>query len=302
MKRIIVVSIFFVLSLLIIADFVFFEIEKSKFTGKYETYKFFNPNMIYHFVKEIPHSTAKTDRNRSFIKNSEKSILLLGCSYTFGSNLEPNQSFSYYLSNLTGRTVYNLGVEGGGIQHMLYLTEDKDFTHKYKDVDLIIYTFIFDHIKRNNRFFNSSVFSPVCNFRMVKQGDEYVKANEWYAFLSKIFLFRYFLDGIAAIKNLDNYYQENCDSFVDMLNHTKRNLKTMYPDAKFVFLFFQAEKTESLTKNLDKDIYIFSTKEFDKIDLNRPEYRHGEDWHPTEKVWQDFVPLFVEKLKVTNCL
>lgn len=296
MKKIVLISGFLVIILLVIADFVFFGIEKSRFVKKYETYKFFNPNQISHFVKDVPHSVVKTDKNRSFIKNSEKSILLLGCSYTFGSNLEANQSFSYYLSNLTGRTVYNLAVEGGGIQQALYLTDDKDFSNKYKNVDLIIYTFISDHINRNNRFLNSSVFSPVCNFRMVKHGDKYVKANEWYAFPSKFFLFRYFLDGVVAIKNSDKFYQENCDSFVDMVNHTKRNLKKNYPDAKFVFLFFQTDKSVDLTKNFDKDIYVLSTNDFDEIDLTRPEYRHGEDWHPTEKVWQDLVPVLKSRL------
>lgn len=297
MKKSVFVSVFLVIILLFVADFVFFGLEKAKFTKKYESYKFFNPSEISHFVKDVPHSVAKTDKNRSFIKNSDKSILLLGCSYAFGSNLDANQSFSYYLSNLTGRTVYNLAVEGGGIQQALYLTEDKDFANKYKNVDLIIYTFISDHIKRNNRYLNSSVFSPSCNFRMVKRSDEYVKANEWYAFPAKFFLFRYFLDGVAAIKNSDKYYQKNCDSFSDMLNHTKRNLKKMYPDSKFVFLFFQMDKSVDLTKNFDKDIYVLSTDDFEEIDLHRPEYRHGNDWHPTEKVWQDFVPILKNKLE-----
>ena len=54
--------------------------------------------------------------------------------------------------------------------------------------------------------------------------------------------------------------------------------------------------------NFNKDIYVLSTGDLDNLDLEDEKYRHGNDWHPTEKVWQDLVPLLVEKLKTQKCL
>lgn len=300
---VIFLNIFIIVILLVIADYGFFTYEKAKYVNFSETSEgFFDENQVVHFAKNVYHSAIVTEENRSFIKNSEKSILLLGCSYTYGTNLEPNQSFSYYLSNLTGRTVYNLGVEGGAVQQALYLTEDKDFSNKYKNVELVIYTFIDDHLNRNNEFIKCSIFAPLCNFRLVKRGDKYVKTSDWYAIPSKIFLFRYFLDGISYIKNSKIFYKKNCESFADMLNLTNRNLKKMYPNSKFVFLCYQCDTYPDLLKYLDKDIIVISTYDIKGIDLERPEYQHGDDPHPTEKVWQDLVPLLVKRLKTENCL
>lgn len=85
-----------------------------------------------------------------------------------------------------------------------------------------------------------------------------------------------------------------------MVNRTEKNLKKRYPDAKFVFLFYHCEKNPLLIDNFNKDIYVLSTGDLDNLDLEDEKYRHGNDWHPTEKVWQDLVPLLVEKLKTQN--
>lgn len=300
---IILLNIFIIVILLVIADYGFFTFEKTKyikFSSSSECV--FDKNQVVHFAKNVYHSANPIEENRSFITKSDKSVLLLGCSYTYGSNLEPNQSFSYYLSSITGQTVYNLGIPGGGVQDALYMTSQDDFAKKYPNVELAIYTFIDDHLNRNNEFIKCSIFAPYCNFRMVKQGDKYVKANEWYAFPSRIFLFRYLLEGVSFIKNSKIFYKKNCKSFADMLNLTNRNLKKMYPNSKFVFLCYQYDKSSDWFKYFDKDIIVISTYDIKEIDLERPEYQHGGDPHPTEKVWQDLVPLLVEKLKTQKCL
>lgn len=285
-----------VILLLVIADCSFFALEKAKFVKNFENFKFFDGTKIVHFAKEIPNSSVVTDVNRSFYKNNDKAIILLGCSYTFGGNLEPNQTFSYYLSEQTNRTVYNLGVNGGAIQQALYMANQPEFAEKYPNVDLIIYTYIPDHLKRNNKFLSNNVYSPACNFRLVKSGDDYVKADEWYANPSKIYLFRFLLGAVSDIKNSIIFNRKNCDNFADMVNMTHRRLKKLYPNSKFVFMFYQIQANPLLTKKFDKDIYYFSTYEFD-VDLDSAEFRHGKDWHPTERVWQETVPRLLKRLE-----
>ncbi len=300
----VLINIFVIALLLIIADYSFFAVEKAKYLRECETSAgFFKKNQIVHYAEEIKHSFITTgEEDRTFDKKSDKAIMLLGCSYTFGAELEPNQTFSYYLSEQTNRTVYNLGVNGGGIQQALYLTTQPDFVQNHPNVDLIIYTFIEDHLNRNNEFLKCSIFSPYCNFRLVKKGDKYVTPNEWYANPSKIYLFRFLLDGITAVKNSKFFYKKNCETFVDMVNKTEQNLKKMYPDAKFVFLFYHCKKPQILTDNFDKDICILSTIDDLNLNLDNVKYRHGDDWHPSELAWQTIVPRLVEKLHKINYL
>ena len=301
--KIILINIVAIIVILTIADFVFFEIEKRDYLKECETSNgFFSQANVTHFVKNIPTSYVIPDEKRSFDKKSAKSILLLGCSFTYGAGLEPEQTFSYYLSKQTGRTVYNLGISGGSIQQALYLTGKEDFGKKYPNVDLVIYTFISDHLNRNNEFLRCNVFKPYCNFRLVKKGDNYVKADEWYAFPSKIFLFRFFLEGLTSIKNSQIFYKKNCETFVDMVNRTEKNLKEKYPDAKFVFFFYHCEKNPLLIDNFNKDIYVLSTEDLENLDLEDKKYRHGNDWHPSEKAWPEIVPKLTKKLHEINCL
>lgn len=295
--KIILINIVALIFLLVVADYIFFNVEKASYLKLCNASDgFFDDKQIVHFAKEIPHSYIFIDEERSFDKKSDKSVLLLGCSYTYGANLNPNQTFSYYLSELTGRTVYNLGVCGGSIHQSLYLTGQDDFAKKYPNVDLVIYTFISDHLNRNNEFLKCYVFNPYCNFRFVKKGDEFVRPSEWYAFPSKIYLFRFFLEAFTAVKNSPIFYQKNCKNFVEMMNKTKDNIKKNYPNAKIVFFFYHCYEEPLLINNFDKDIYVLSTDDFNNLDLDNVKYRHGEDWHPSEKAWQEIVPILINKL------
>lgn len=59
---------------------------------------------------------------------NKKSIVLFGCSYTYGDGLSEEETFSLQLYKSTkGYDVYNYGISGGGVQHMLYLLKDLTF-------------------------------------------------------------------------------------------------------------------------------------------------------------------------------
>ncbi len=61
------------------------------------------------------------------VKNTKSPVILFGCSFTFGAGLNDNETFSYKLSKYTGRNVYNRGLSGYGVQHMLYMLNDSDY-------------------------------------------------------------------------------------------------------------------------------------------------------------------------------
>ena len=49
------------------------------------------------------------------IKHSDKpAVMFLGCSFTYGDDLDDKSAVAAQFSDLTGRTAYNLGLCGGG--------------------------------------------------------------------------------------------------------------------------------------------------------------------------------------------
>lgn len=300
--KIILINFVIILLLLILIDFIWFEVEKKRYLQQCAgSAGFFNSTQIVHYAKNVFESNIYIEPERQVIanSNSKNAILLTGCSFTYGSNLLPTQNFSYYLAKETGLTVYNWGIPGGSIQHALYLSQQKDFLKDYPNVNLIIYTYIGDHINRINEFLKCEIYCPYCNFRMEKKNGQYTKMSEWYRIPSRIFLFRMLLKSISQIKNAPLFYKDNSTKFANMVNQTKRNLTSYYPDAKFIFLFYFPEENKDLIwiNKLDKDILVMTTSDYVKVDLSDSKYRHNNDAHPTESVWKDTVPDFVHKLE-----
>lgn len=298
--KILIINLFIIFIFLAVIDAVLFRIEKEKYIEVCKNSAgFFDSSRICHYAAEVPKSSIYIAPERQIINktNNEDAILLLGCSYTYGANLSPNQNFSYYLAKETGLSVYNFGICGGSIQQMLYLSQQKDFLKNYPNVKLIVYTYIADHINRPNEFLKCEIYDPYCNFRIKEENGKYVKASEWYSLPSKFFIFRMFLKSITLFKNKEIFYEYNVSNFVKMVNQTKRNLTSFYPNAKFVFLFFYPGDKKEWTYKFDKDILIMTTDDYVNVDIQEPKYRHNQDYHPSELLWKDTVPDFVKKLR-----
>lgn len=298
-----IVNLIIIVFVLFVTDFILFHQEKEKYTEMVNRSQgIFKIENITHYAKNVPISTAYTQadsRRHVLNKNGNSSILLAGCSYTYGTGLTEKQNFSHYLSEYTDKNVYNIGIQGGSPYNFLYLVQQDNFASKYKNVDLIIYTYISDHVNRLNEYLKCEIFKPYCNLRLTKKDGKYVQASEWYRFPSQIFLFRMFLKSLTSFKNSKMFFDKNTSEFANVINESYRQLKIYYPNAKFVFLIFTpSEKEDWLYKKLDKDIQIISTDEFSDINLKDKKYRHDNDPHPTEAVWREITPKLVKYLSI----
>lgn len=301
--KILFINFIILIFLLVILDFILFEKEKRDYlymSGHSDG--IFKPEDITHYVQNVPESAVYIDENRSILLNNNnfKSIMLIGCSYTYGTGLNENQTFAYYLAKETGRNVYNLGIPGGSPYNALYLIQQQDFTNKYKNVDYIIYTYIGDHINRLNQYLKCEISHPYCNLRLVRREGEdgYVKASEWYRYPSKFFLFRMLLKYITDFKNQNIFYDKNTTEFSNIINEINKKLKNYYPNSKFIFLvYYPGDKQKWMLDKFDKDILIVSMDEITDKNLSDTIYTHDQDPHPSEKAWQEIVPKFVLFLK-----
>ena len=94
-----------------------------------------------------------------------KPIVLFGCSFAFGFGIDDEQTFSYKLSKYTNRTVYNRGLCGGGIQHVLYQLRREDFYKEIPEPEYVIYLYISNHIRRMYKYaYNDVVLGGEYNY------------------------------------------------------------------------------------------------------------------------------------------
>ena len=85
-------------------------------------------------------------------KNADKSLIIFGCSYAYGLDFDKDETFSYRLGKLLPTyKIYNRAQSGWTTSHMLYQLENNDFSD-ITNVKYVIYTFIIDHIIRNDYY------------------------------------------------------------------------------------------------------------------------------------------------------
>ena len=70
------------------------------------------------------------------------SIVLFGCSYAYGQNLENEETLSYQLSRYLKRTVYNFALCGGGLQDILHIIRNNKILNLF-NIDTIMFSTLF---------------------------------------------------------------------------------------------------------------------------------------------------------------
>ena len=96
-------------------------------------------------------SNRYTPHGKKTSPTKADSILFLGDSLTFGEGLNDNETLSYFIQELTGRSTLNAGLHGYGAHQALRILEDADLFRKRTrghKVTTILYRPIVSHINR----------------------------------------------------------------------------------------------------------------------------------------------------------
>ena len=237
------------------------------------------------------------------------SIVVFGCSFASGYKLNYNQTFSYKLSNLLKRTVYNRAFETWGPQHMYYQTQTDYFYNQTPNADTYIYIIIDEHLQREQleRYFIT--FKYVYLHYNIKN-DKFIIDN----YRSKISnLFRALYTRRLFNRYIASKYKNNEKKELKRVNDilyryikaSKENIeKKLGKKVNFVVIYFEKNDwvipgKDFLTENLEKDgIQVFSIKELQtNVNLDNPTYRMN-DGHPTEAVWDILTPLIAKKINL----
>ena len=265
-------------------------------------------------VEEYPESFKRLDLNDDlfekfcgeerveFGKNYKKPpIIVSGCSYAYGHGLKKEETFSYLMSNLTQRPVFNFSLCGQdlllSLQHAFsYIQEDENNKETLKKADYFVYVYMHDHI---NRFFSRD--------QIMNSYDRLFKPSKLEHKLIQFYLIRYILSLIRILPYLD----KTEDWLEHVLLTAHNNVKNIAPNAKIIIViydeklpderFFEAyiannsdvwEKYQAKTGDI-----VIHTKDLTGFIFDK-NYKLKADtagWHPNNKAWKIFTLLFVKK-------
>lgn len=227
------------------------------------------------------------------ITSEKKPIALFGCSYVQGCGLEEDQTFSYKLGVATGRPIYNRARGSWGVQHTLYQFSNPKLYEIIEEPEYIIYLF-FDGLY-------SRMFASIC-YTCDQSYLAYYEEKDNQLLLKKRTYISDKVLPLQALKNIIFLNKQNSAKEVDkieklMLRHfeeIKKYQNQKWPNSNFIIYFFSEPNGEDSIKKLEDMGYIALKNEDLNIDPNLPEYKIW-DGHPSEKFWDDVVPIIVKK-------
>lgn len=239
------------------------------------------------------------------LKDIKRPVLFFGCSFTHGSMLDNNQTLSYKISKLTGRTTYNRGFPGAGPQLMLLQLQDPHFYKEVPDAQYIIYTFIWDHILRLYSYNNCISPTPEGNYEInpryeLKNG-KLQKVKPAYLFFYRSFLIKKIQYYIKQEKALDR--KQYFALFLAILKESQKLAKTHYKNVKFVILLYKdsggAIFDESQIKAIEKEGFIvIDAEKLVGHELMSSKYRVADKEHPSEQAWNEIAPKLIKELNL----
>ncbi len=247
--------------------------------------------------------------------DTKKSVITAGCSFTFGSYIELEDTFAYKLQQYTNRKVYNVGISGFGPQQLLWQIQHDDFFNKKQIIEpeYYIYTFISDHIRR----MYANYFDLGAQYDNWITGYYKVRNKKLIPRKKDIVTFEDYIK-ISKVMKLLNYtmyrYIKTNDQKFDLLklylHEINNELKKRYPNIKPVIIIYNLN-CDTYTHNnsipfltdrwheLEDEGFIlihFDTPDFDYLNTN--EFLTWDNIHPSGKSWDSLVPIIADKLKL----
>ena len=240
-------------------------------------------------------------------------IVVMGCSYAYGHGVKEEKTFSYILSEITQRPVYNFSECGydairslESVPGYLYMNRDKE--DSLKKTDYVIYLYMYNHIER---------------YLQIKSlMDLYNKVNKpsiTDKLMEKLFVLNFFNMEFKRKDILEDYpsSQKSIQYQNKVLLYWYKKLKEYTPNAKVIIIIYDEKITSEYPnarikyvsdvmnspdwKKLEEEtqggIKVVHTKDLTGFVFDKDWKLKADitDWHPNDRVWEYFTPLFVKE-------
>lgn len=216
------------------------------------------------------------------LNSPKKPVLIMGCSYAYGSDLNARQSFMGKLVKYADRPVYNRAISARGVNEMYYQVKSNRFYYMVPKPEWFIYVFIPDQIRR------AQIPCSIVDTGVYFDENFNVKPN----FNPPL---------VYTFKNSKKYFADPkyTEHYLAVMHEIKKETQKHWgDDVKYLFIFFDANDFlySNLKPSLEKDGFqCLSLNELTNVDLSRSEYKAPDMAHPSEKAWELLTPLIIEK-------
>lgn len=269
---------------------------EKKFIPFHKGIKFFNFDLENFPAKE---------REPEGLNYKKKPIVIFGCSYAYGFELNREDTLSYKLSNLTKRPVYNRANPGWGVQHMLYQVRKNKFYELVPEPEYAIFVLMDDHFRRlyTLTFMNREMLYENFNLRYKEKDNQLIEIrniNPVFNFIKRLYLtnklYNFYLTNIF-LRN--ERYQRSFDFIVKHFSESKFEMQRHWKKTKYVIVFYDEFYYDEILMNKLKDegFIIINLPKESKLNLLSKEYTIV-DYHPSAKAWEVLTPIIIKDLNL----
>lgn len=252
----------------------------------------------------MPEKTERTDFDLQYDKNLEP-IVIDGCSFTYGDSIKIEETFGYKLQKMTKRKVYNYGMSGHGVQHILYRVQNMQLTDNNEEPKYFIYTYINDHLRRMLCEYNGVYHSEKRNIFAVKHNRIVPKSIKITPmdYLKITSLWQSYRYGMFNAMS----YDQKFDIFELYMKELQNSLHKKFPNTKLVIVVYYPtvdshgeEATTDRWTELEQEGIIVIRFDSQKYSfLEDKEYISNLDnVHPNGKAWNIITPIVVKNLNL----
>jgi hypothetical protein len=257
-------------------------------------------------VYDSIHSIDKFNRRVNLLKPQfkEKFLILAGCSFTYGTGLNDNQTLNHFINETSEKYyAYNYGVGGSSINLLLArLVLEKDLKSQLEfETGDLVYVFIHDHIARSvgswpNLWIRSTPYFKKNATGKLEFNGSIEKNDSWFrkVLIDSVEFFPDFLKRNRVIPSLSS---SDYDYFCSLVKVVNKLWQTQYQNGRFVFAFHPSqERDEKIIKCLeDNKIRFFHARPNDYA----AGYEIPVDHHPNERMNRFFSQRILEFLNGT---
>ena len=257
----------------------------------------------YEFVKKITKEYLDRKIQKKEGKNTDKgSIIIAGCSFADGQELDEQNRFHSVLSDASGRTVYNFGFPSASINWIYKrLLLDNKSSSEYNNPEYFIYVYIPDHIRR---LFSFETQTSTANIRYKIKNGRLEETKSIIDVLYPLFSIKKLARYITA-KETNEEVKNNLPLFNKLMFETKKLADEKYNHPKFILLDYpQLDNDDGLSEQEIKTlggagiIYINVEELIGHELINREEYFVSDKIHPNERAWQEIAPALAKRLEL----
>ena len=238
---------------------------------------------------------------------NKKSIIVFGCGYAEGVDLNDDQTFEKKLSDYLKVPVYNRGFGAGFIQHAILQVQSGKIDDIIKNSSTAIYIIAnkkdFIRLKTypSNLFDPQFVYSKELYPVFKDKDDDLVLINSKFPSVSGN-IFSRLITKVFYKNFYEKIYSDLEELTIIHLEKLNEELKKLNPNIKLVVLMYcESGDMKQFNKALKKGgitvLYVTELTELPMNELLSDEYQTKQYKHPNEKVWNLLTPAIAKELK-----